>query len=339
MAPSHSARRRGAAAVELPDLRALHCFVTVAERGSVRQAAAGLALSTSAVSQTLLALEQQFGVTLLDRSQRPLVPSAAGQRLLPAAREVLARARLLQPLAAGAADGVLAGLRMGCVDSFAATIGPELVRGLSGVVRDVRMYAGITPQICGQLLRREIDVAISTDPLVQSPQIQCRALFSEAWVAVFPQALGPARLRRFADLARLADTLPLIRYSLRSVIGTQIERFLAHVGVQAPDRFQFDTTDPLLSLVAGGSGWALSSPLCLLQSRHHLPHVRVLTLPPSTEGRRHFYLLWHEDMPARLGRDIHQICRQVLRHRIVPAMEPVVAQPASLFGAADAGRV
>ncbi len=60
----------------------LMAFAAVAEARSFRRAAAGLGVSTSALSHTLKRLETRLGVRLLQRNSRSVAPSEAGERLL-----------------------------------------------------------------------------------------------------------------------------------------------------------------------------------------------------------------------------------------------------------------
>lgn len=313
----------------LPDLSALQTLICVHDTRSVRLAARQLGVSDSAVSQSLRALEAAVGLVLFDRTQRPLQLTSHGRLLLEPAKALVNQARHLMSLAGKVQAGGMNTIRLGCVDSFAATVGPELIRGLSGRVRDLQMLSGITPHIAEQLQKRAIDFAICTDALAGDDRVRSRPLFSEAWVAVFPKSLAPARIERFRALEALAQGLPLIRYSERSVIGQQIERFLNHVGIRAPRRFEFDATDPMLSLVAGGIGWALTSPLCLLQSRHFLDKVRVLPLPRNDLGQRYFYLLSMETDWNGLDLQIAHITREAVRRTILPSLRQALPYLAS----------
>jgi DNA-binding transcriptional LysR family regulator len=90
--------------------------------------------------------------------------------------------------------------------------------------------------------------------------------------------------------------------------------------VQAPRCYEFDATDPLLSLVASGLGWALSTPLCLWQSRHHLDAVRVVPLPPARLGQRHFFLLSREGEWAGLDEEVARVTRDVIRRDTAPSI-------------------
>ena len=66
-----------------PDLLpAIASFARVAHHGSFTRAAAELGVSTSALSQSLRALEARLGVRLLERSTRHVRPTEAGQRFL-----------------------------------------------------------------------------------------------------------------------------------------------------------------------------------------------------------------------------------------------------------------
>jgi len=313
IAPSRRQRR-------LPDLHALEAFVTVCDSGSMALAAQHLGLSQSALSQAIKALEQALDLKLLDREVRPAAPTRAGRVLRERATELLARANALVDQVRATSRHEHAQIHLGCVDSFAATVGPALIRAMAGSARQILMWSGLTPTLSAQLQGRELDLVICTDPGIGDPRIVQQLLCSESWVAVFPREHplhAPASPR---ELAAMAGELALIRYSQRSVIGQQIERYLRHVGVQAPHRYAFDATDPLLSLVASGLGWALSTPLCLWQSRQYLDAIRVVPLPPARLGQRHFFLLSREHEWAGLDADLARIAREVIRHDVAPAI-------------------
>jgi DNA-binding transcriptional LysR family regulator len=72
------------------DLRSLSMFVTVVEYGSFTRAAAALEVTTACVSLTIKRLERALGAQLLRRDAHGLVLTQDGDRLLPAARRMLA---------------------------------------------------------------------------------------------------------------------------------------------------------------------------------------------------------------------------------------------------------
>ncbi|MGE0315287.1 MAG: LysR substrate-binding domain-containing protein [Lautropia sp.] len=91
------------------ELSRLRIFVAVAEAGSFTAAAQRLALTKSAASQAVAALERELGVQLLQRSTRRLAITEAGHAFLADARELLAHVgRVVE--GARARQGELSGL-------------------------------------------------------------------------------------------------------------------------------------------------------------------------------------------------------------------------------------
>jgi LysR family transcriptional regulator, transcriptional activator of the cysJI operon len=73
------------------DINNFKLFMDMANSKSVSRGAAENGISQSAASQQLQELERQLGVTLLDRSSRPLVVAEAGKLYLEMCREILRR--------------------------------------------------------------------------------------------------------------------------------------------------------------------------------------------------------------------------------------------------------
>ena len=148
-------------------------------------------------------------------------------------------------------------------------------------------------------------------------------MFSEAFVAVVARSYLTGRAS--VDWRVLVKELPLIRYTARSVIGQQVERFARHLGINSPRRYEFDATDPLLSLVAARLGFAISTPLCLWQARHYLDEVAVVPLPAGRLSRRDFFLLYREGEWDDFAKEIVALTRTVI-DRIEPALARMLPQ-------------
>jgi len=312
------------------DLQALQTFVAFSEANSMTLAAARLGVSQSAVSQLIKRLEADMGCALLDRDVRPAQLTHAGRTLRTLAQDLLSHAAsVTERVRQGGLSGHPS-IRLGCVDSFAATVGPALIRALSGDARELYLWSGLTANLLAQLLARELDLVICTDAGAAHPRLVQRPLFAERFVLVLPLswvhgAAADAPALPPPGLSELSARLPLIRYSVRSAIGQQVELYLRHVGVQAERRFELDATDPMLSLVAAGLGWAISTPLCLWQSRHFMGQVAVFALAPSTLGQRTFFLLAQRGEWQQLSDDIARVTRLVMQQ--TTALEILAAWP------------
>ena len=300
------------------DLRALQAFVAVCETGSMTAAAKQLGVSQSAVSQSVSSLEREQGTSLFDRDSRPPRPNIAGRALLELAGPLLEHAHMVSTRIGDASLSGTLPIRLGCVDSFAATVGPELIRAVSGSARQIALWSGLTPGLTKQLHDREIDMAVCTQTVLSDARIVEIPLFSEAFIVVVSRSYLEGR--EDTDWRTLVQELPLIRYTARSVIGQQVERFARHLGIDSVRRYEFDATDPLLSLVTARLGFAISTPLCLWQARHYLNDIAVLPLPPSRLGRRDFFLLHRQGEWEEFAGEIVTLTRRVLDHGIHPAL-------------------
>ena len=127
------------------DLRALDVFVAVIDAGGMTAAARRLGTTQSAVSQTVAQLEAALGAQLLDRSVRPPTLTLPGGVLYARARGLLDGAQELVEQVRAPAQRTLPHLRVGLVDSFAATIGPYLIRAVQDAAVHWSVWAGLSP--------------------------------------------------------------------------------------------------------------------------------------------------------------------------------------------------
>lgn len=107
------------------DLDLLRTLVAVAETGSMTAAGQRLGRSQSAVSLQLKRLEDAVGLKLVDRAARAVRPTAAGERLLTHARQMLAlNDAILDELGEPALAGTV---RLGTPEDFATTHLPAVL--------------------------------------------------------------------------------------------------------------------------------------------------------------------------------------------------------------------
>ncbi len=78
------------------DLKRLQYFVTLVEHGSFVRAAEALHMTQSALSHSIRTLEEQVGLTLLDRGKAGVEPTQAGTQLLTDATALLRQATTLR---------------------------------------------------------------------------------------------------------------------------------------------------------------------------------------------------------------------------------------------------
>ncbi|HVF65976.1 MAG TPA: LysR family transcriptional regulator [Casimicrobiaceae bacterium] len=292
------------------DLKSLKVFLTVADAASMTAAAKRLGLSQSAVSQAIRQLEESLGAVLIDRERRPLALTAAGAALRQRGVQLVAEAETLYKAVREQAGGEAQMLRIGMVDSFAATVGPPLIKRLLTSTVHLHVASGLSADLGARLLERRLDMIVTAEPPESATMLERHRLLDETYVLLLPRSLAGMQAKWTLD--QLATHAPLVRFNADSQIGVQIERYLVASGVVPPHRLEIDTADSLVAMVVGGIGWALITPLCLLQARAMAQAVVALPLPDAPLRRELTLLARHGeygDLPARIARDAADIFR------------------------------
>ena len=273
-------------------------------------AARRLGISQSAVSQAIRQLEESIGAVLIDRERRPLMLTASGAALRLRGAALIAEAETLYKSVREQAGGAAQMLRIGMIDSFASTVGPPLIKRMLSSTVHLHIASGLAPDLGDALLERRLDMIVTAAPPEPAVMLTRHRLLQERYVLLLPQSMAAAQPAW--DLDQLTARAPLVRFNHGSHIGVQIERYLAQVGVGPPNRLEIDTADSLVAMVAAGIGWALITPLCLLQARAGAQAVVPLPLP-GAPFTRELTLLSREgeygDLPQRIARDAAEIFR------------------------------
>ncbi len=229
------------------ELRHLRYFTAVAETGSLSKAAEKLFIAQPPLSVQIRQLEEELGMALFTRHHKGVVLTAAGQRLLPQARDLLERARRMtnpEHDVAGAPGGEIT---MGYVPSASSTVIPDLVRilrrdfpvlaiQLREMTSDEQIEALVAGHIDTGITRNvtrhaRVRVACETqDPFCLAvPVAELRATKSAAtWdlrhfakhsFVAFTRHQGPAYFDQSIHLCSNAGFSPRIRYEASTVHG------------------------------------------------------------------------------------------------------------------------
>ncbi|GAA2466140.1 LysR family transcriptional regulator [Winogradskya humida] len=238
------------------DNRQLEVFATVAREGSFTRAAAHLHLVQSAVSATVAALESDLGERLFDRTTRRVVPTAAGQALLPHATLILDAFRAARDAVEAVSGGLSGAIRIGYMTNVTLFDIPELLGRFSHDHPDVTMHlapaATGTAGLAEQLRRGDIDLAFLSATPDDYPGLQIDELASSPLGLAVPVGHPLAGRRRIL----LADTAPLRfvdyreGFASRTLLDIEFRRRGLHRDVQ----LETSDTNDFAALVANGLG-------------------------------------------------------------------------------------
>ncbi len=297
------------------DVRALRIFEAVATSGSLSLGARQLGVTQSAVSQTISQIESILQTQVFDRTHRPFKLTPAGIALSRRSRQIVED---MDRLIVHVRDADLASrpaMRVGMIDSFAATAGPAIVKKVTASASQLLLWSGLANSHAAALLNRQLDLIVTSDTLDDVNSIVRRSIFSEPFIVAIPKA----RLSQFqdADLTMLIERMPFIRFSARSHFGAIIERHLRRSGHVPRPYLEIDTSDVVMAMVAADLGWTITTPLCLLQGRAYNAQVATLPLPGAALSRT-IYQLSREGEYEEMVEHCFQASRNVLETDIFP---------------------
>ncbi len=222
------------------DLRQLRYFVAVAEAEHVGRAAELLHISPSPLSRQIIALEEQLGLALFERSKKRVHLTREGQIFLGRAHDVLAHAQQIEAEAQRLGRGDGGSLRVGYVEAAVhADVLADFMRRLRSGHRNIRielrnLRSGAQAD---RLRRRDLDIgfvytappdddadlvstllledqlllAVPADDPAFVQRAQPGDLDGRAWIAR-PRADNPVARERFLAACRKAGFTPDIRY-------------------------------------------------------------------------------------------------------------------------------
>lgn len=303
------------------NLQSLKAFLAVGATGSMTAAATRLGLTQSAVSQAIRQLEEALGTVIVDRSHRPLALTSAGQVLQRHAKPIVDDADALPGIVRQAGSSKLPELKVGVVDSFAATAGPELIKALLKKTSRLSFRSGLTHDQAQGLLDRSLDAIITGDAMDELDGLERYSIFSEPYLLLLPPTMRMAPGE--VDLRQLARSYSLIRFSARSHVGSQIERHLRRLGVKAPLLLEVDASDALVAMIGAGLGWGIATPLCLLQVRTRLDCIKAVPFPGAGFVRQ-LHLITRSGEYGELPRVVADTACAVLREHCLPEMRKLI---------------
>lgn len=254
------------------DTSDLKIFATVARLGGMNRAALALNTVQSNVTARVRALEHKIGCQLFDRQPRGVVLTAAGQRLLPYAEQILSLLDAAQRAALD--DGEPHGtLLLGSLETTAALrLAPVLSRFVAAFPRvDLVLRTGTTAELVEAVLRRRLEGAFVCGP-IEHAELDVTAAFTEELVLLAAPAIPSLEKALAIGDARIVVLKAGCSYRQR------LESFLAKRGVQTPRLLEFGTIEAILKCVGAGLGITLL-PRSLVERIHARADVSMHRLP------------------------------------------------------------
>lgn len=272
------------------ELRNLRVFVEVVRQGGFTEAARVLFSTQSTVSKSIRALEDELGLSLLERGTRRTMPTTAGEIVLRHAQRIMGtREDLLAELAE------LKGLQRGTLRLGLPRVGSDVLFA-PAFARFRARYPAIEVQLreAGSVHLREwlhsgeLDLAGLLLPLAE--EFETQELTCEPLVALLP-VNHPLASQARTSLADLADT-PLILFDQSFALHAMISQALRHQRLDPPVAARTSQIGFMIELVQSGVGVAFLPGM--IARVHPRPGIALVPLDEPTLAWR-MALAWRRD--------------------------------------------
>jgi len=300
------------------DLRNLRAFVEVVRQGGFSQAAKVVFATQSTVSKAVRQLEDELGLTLLDRIGHKSRLTPAGEIVFRRAVSMLAeRDDLIREL------DELRGLKRGSLRLGLPAIGSHILFAPLFTAFRSR-YPGIEVQLTEQgsmrleelVMAGELDLAASLLPVGE--EFDWQEVRREPLDLLVP--LGhPLAEREQVEMAELAE-LPFILFGEGFALNPIILRVCQRCGFQPTVVGRSSQIDFLMQLVASGLGISFL-PRLIARPRQEDGHFRAIAI--ADEG-----MDWHIAMVWRRGSYLSKAAKAWLELVRPPAPAPARSDPA-----------
>ncbi|MEU0118062.1 LysR family transcriptional regulator [Streptomyces bobili] len=280
------------------NLERLRTLDALARHGSVSGAAAGLHITTSAVSQQMAKLEREVGQQLLAKNGRGVRLTDAGRLLADHAARILSHVELAQSDLEAQRGQVVGELRLSAFPTAARGLFPVALAGLREEHPGLRVRScELEPEhgIAG-VIRGDLDLAVVLDwynkPMpVPDGLVKAPILDDPADVAM--PAGHPLAGRDEVDLGEFAGD-EWITWGDGEFCHEWLMFTLRSRGVEPIVGHRAAETHTQLGLVAAGLGVCIAP----LLGRHPVPEGIVI-IPLRQRLRRHVYAVWRADADRR----------------------------------------
>lgn len=301
------------------ELSALRIFSILADSQTLTHAAERLAITQSAVSQALKQIETQVGSELIVRRSRPILLTPVGNVLKEYADRILSESRRMLSAMAMASQNGSAHLGIGMIDSFGEAAGHRLLERLQPYASQLALRVGLVSPLSKALLEYDLDLLITSDPMLDNPELERHPLLRDPFVMLVPESIP---VEETASIANLAAKYPFVRYNRQARLGILTDVIARRLGIELNAPFELDSTQTLLRFVQAGRGWAFTTGLCVLQHPNLLEGIRVLPVSQGANARYITLLARHREM-GELPSQVARICRDICDNELIPRITQI----------------
>ena len=278
------------------------------------KAAEACHVSQPTLSGQIIKLEEQLGVTLIERHRRNIMLTPAGNQLLAKARKVLIAAHDLEVTAKNLGDPLSGEFHLGLIPTLAPYLLPHIMPGLiSGLPRmNFFLHEQQTSDLIQALDQGKLD-ALILPWLDDMTDFEAYELFEEPFVLAVNKGHQLAKKKR----VKLTDIAGCHVLTLEDghCLRDQALGYCFSAGADEDKRFQATSLETLRYMVASGIGITLLPKLSVIDQREN-PDIAYIPFQQPSPTRRIVLLIRQNYTRLETVREIVGAVRKSVRNNL-----------------------
>ena len=272
-------------------------FVTVAEKKNFTRAAEELHVTQSAVTLAIKTLEKNYKTKLLDRTNKYVRLTKAGEILYHHAKEILSRYEKVQRLIDDLIHAASGPLSIGSSYTFGEYLLPGMIAEFK------QRYPSIIPsvsirnskRIVSQLLRHELDLGI-IEGEIQHPELVIQPFAQDEMVVIVSSSHRLAGVEEVEVEELLSETW--IFREEGSGTRQATDRFFKKIGTFPNSTMSFGSSQIIKGSVEAGLGISILSEYAVRRELY-LGTIHALRIVNHPITRNYFYAIHNSDFRAK----------------------------------------
>jgi len=306
------------------NLRELRYLVALADHKHFGRAAAACFVSQPTLSTQIRKLEEELGVSLVERAPRRVMFTPVGRDIPERARRVVAEVTQMGEVARRSQDPEAGSVRLGLFPTLAPYLLPHVLPGIRARFPrlELLLVEEKTDALLARLREGRLDAAILALPL-HDESLHVEPLFQEPFLLAVPQSHVFATRTRPLALHEL-DQEHLLLLEEGHCLRDQALDVCRLAGANERDGFRATSLETLRQMVAAGIGVTLLPMLAVQPPVPPSPDVHLLPFagnPPSRE----IAMVWRRS--SAMGDFLQQLATQFQRLPDALLHMPDVASP------------
>jgi len=169
--------------MHLPPIRQMQYLVALREKLHFGRAATGLNVTQSTLSTGIRELEKALGVTLVERTNKSVVFTAAGEDIADRARYILMQSEDLVTAARSFTDPLALPVKLGAIPTIAPFLIPDYTMALQSYYPGLHLYIreNTTANLIAELLDNKLDIGLLALPYDVPARVQTRIIYREGF--------------------------------------------------------------------------------------------------------------------------------------------------------------